>query len=166
MIDFQEPPAVSQPAPDRETVGNWSFWERRDPITDKVRAGAGIVTEDGTLSIKCDEAGAGSVYVSFSGGEYFGSGRSTIDRRPVLFRLDDKPPVQVLWRYGDSSALLIDNPGVLTGPLMTASRITIRAMTYRYVDVTRTFDPEGADVVVPQVYEACGDRKPDPIVAR
>lgn len=147
-----------QSASDREAIGSWQFWERRDPITDEVRAGAGLVTDDGSFAIKCDEAGRGSVYFSFQpAGAFFGNGRSTVDRRPFVYRIDADPPVQVLWRYGDTSALLMDNPAPLAQALLTSERITLRGLTYRFAEVTRTFETAGADVAIPRVYAACAD---------
>lgn len=149
--------AISEPPENK--IGNWQAWTRVDPITDQKRAGIGIVTEDGTLTVKCDQAGFDSVYVSFSGGQFFGSGRSTTTRRPVIFRVGDGPPQETLWLYSDNDhVLLTRDVNRLTGPLLEADKLAIRAYTYRFQEVTRTFDTTGANEAIPWVYENCNDR--------
>lgn len=149
--------ALSEPTETK--IGNWQTWTRVDPITDQTRAGIAIVAEGGTLAIKCDQAGFDSVYVSFSGGQYFGSGRSTVNRRPVVFRVGEGPPQETMWLYSDSDhVLLTRDVNRLTGPLVDANKFAIRAYTYRFEEVTRTFDTAGSDVAIPWVYENCNDR--------
>lgn len=146
-----------------EQTGAWYYKEAKDPITDKRRALSATVGEGGAmLLVKCDEAAPGSVYVSFMPDGYLGSGRSTGDRRPVVFRFDQDPPVEVLWRYGDTSALLIDRPAAFTRELLggTKSSVVVRATSYRYATFTDKFSLEGASKVVLRVYNVCEGATP------
>lgn len=143
-----------------EKIGEWTYMERVDPITDQRRAIAGVVTTTGTLGVKCDSPGEGSVYVSYNPGTFLGQSSRRFDGRAVLYRFDDSPPVTGPWRYTDSSALLTDNVGAFTGPLSTSERVVLRATTYRFVEETRTFQTAGAREAVSRVYAVCGDTPP------
>lgn len=150
--------AAMQAAAPTESVGNWQFWKASDPITGETKAGAAILTDEGSLAIKCDRAGLDTVYVSFSGARFWGAGRSAVTRRPVVFRVGNGPPQETNWLYSDDDyVLLVKDVSRLTGPLRTADNIAIRGLTYQFEEVTRSFETLGAEEAIAKVYEACGD---------
>ncbi len=138
---------------------NWIDLSKIDPITDDRRGIAYVKAEDGesSLVLKCDEAGAGSVYVNVISRDYLGEGRSR--SRKLIYRFDAEPPVEDSWLYDKSYALNLAPASFVTS-LRNAEKVAIRATTYDFGTVDMTFNVSGAAEAIDLVYSACGDTLP------
>lgn len=161
IVLASSPLAAHAAGQDPEVIGNWSYIETVDPMSDTRRAVAGVITDGGSFSVKCDEPGPGSVYLSYRPNEYLGrSGRG--DFRAVTYRVDAYPPVTSgrTWTYTESSTLMTEDVGPLVAKLRTAERIALRAETYRGRQVDNVFELSGGDEAITRVYATCGDALP------
>lgn len=147
-------PAAAQDA--GTTSGAWLIRTVVDPITDARRGIATLEGEHGRLVVKCDAPGPGSVYIHFISNEYLGG---DYDRRQMVVRFDQAPPATQTWHYNGSAALLTTEPLQMgfVRQLAAASRLVLRATTYRGASVTAVFeiDPVTTAEAMRQVLSTC-----------
>jgi hypothetical protein len=139
-----------------ETVGDWKLTTIVDPITDEGRMIASVEGGADMLAIKCDEPGAGSVYIHWIAGDYLGG---DFDRRDVLIRFDQDPPRTERWAHEGRNSFQPDDrqAAVFARRLSTASRVVLRGSDYRGREHTAIFqlDPAVTAGVVGRVFETC-----------
>ena len=133
--------------------GNWTESVLTDPITDEQRGILRAESGDGTLVLKCDRQGSGSVYVHLLAKSYLGG---DFDEREMTYRFDTRPPVTNGWRYKDHGAIRM-KPMQFILSLRTASKVTFRAERYDHLPVDIIIPVNGAAQAVQRVYELCGD---------
>lgn len=139
---------------DGEKVGNWEITREIDPMTDQVRVRAFNRSDAGSIGLKCDRHGTGSVYWQFVSETVLNKGR---DQAAVRF--DAEKPTVALWNYDLRSAFLTSGVEVarLSSRALAARTMALRFRSYdnRYLDLK--FDLGGAGDVIPAVYRECGD---------
>lgn len=136
----------------------WSYREHTDPIYDTVTATAEVRGPHGSrLSVSCEQPGTGSVYVWFSPDLYLGRGHEKF----VAVRFDDAAPLdQERWTFAGNQAALVNNVSTVTGPMLTASQVVVRAISDDGQQVTRAFSLRGSGSAIERVYRTCRDRLP------
>lgn len=140
-----------------ETIGQWQFEAKTDPITGSGYAVAAVFQDGNSFGLRCDKQGPGSVYPVFLTRDFFGTGRANGDRT-FTYRFDQDPPqTDGDWRYGDQVALLARDADRFNRRLAAATKLAVRGVTYRLTQITQVFDVTGAREVVAKVYAACGD---------
>ncbi|MGQ3040570.1 MAG: hypothetical protein ACT6TH_15405 [Brevundimonas sp.] len=138
----------------------WSYRERTDPIYDTVTATAEVRGPQGSrLSVSCEQPGTGSVYVWFSPDLYLGRGHEKF----VAVRFDDAAPLdEERWTFAGDQAALVNNVWTVTGPMMAAGQVVVRAIADDGQQVTRAFSLRGSAATIERVYRTCRDRWPLP----
>lgn len=139
--------------------GAWSVTVDRDPITDRAQAVAAAVGEDGALKVQCEGNDPTSPMIAWATVGFFGDGSSGADR-PLIYRIDEAPPVTREWTYLDDVAVLREDNDSLLRAIRSAKRITLRGTTYRGGTITSVLNVEGAGEAIDRAYAACGLTSP------
>jgi hypothetical protein len=141
-------------------IGNWKFDRIQDPITDQFSAFAYNKGQGGTVIIRCDNPGAGSLYMSFVSDKFLGGVGTDYDRRSLTYRFDGNQPRESMWIYKDNTAFYhkgIDNEEIsdFYNGVSTKSKLAIRAIAYDSSYIDASFDLTGGDKAVQAVVTAC-----------
>jgi len=141
-----------------EKIGNWTYWQNRDPMTDQLSAGATAVGEGGAVSVKCDAPGVDSVYVQVTAKQYLGGEGGDYGHRLVRFRLDGGTPEENTWIYIKDYAFL--HPGQdsanLARRIRSTAKVAFRLSTFESELVDVVVNISGAQEAVDKVFLTCG----------
>lgn len=135
-------------------IGNWTFEQVTDPLTDQVTARAFVEAPTGMLIVKCDKPGRGSVYVRLAP-----TTPTVLDgpNGPVDYRFDKLPPVEAYWFYFQDAASSRDwseAKAFLSG-LTQSSQLAARLTAFDQSKRDMAFDVSGADQAVASVERVC-----------
>jgi hypothetical protein len=133
--------------------GRWTYREDTDAFTDKLKASVFLVGKGGGISLKCDEAGPRSIYARFVSEEFLGEARL----REFRWRFDDAAPDGDTWIYSDNYAEMSDFPRamIFLNQVARATKLTVRALTYRGRTVEAAFDLDGAPEAIARLTKTC-----------
>lgn len=139
------------------TYGAWTVEVQKDPITDTVKAIASLPGEAGSLIIKCDAPGPGSLYVRFVSNGYLGgyAGGQRFDA--LTYRVDEDVPVTSEWVYYKSivTAVHEERRAALIQRLKTAKRFSLRATTFENEVVNASFELSSVAQAISATDEVC-----------
>lgn len=152
-------PAIAQ----TEKVGDWEIKTTKDGFTDTARGIAtSPITEGGTMVIKCDKFGPGSLYTVFITRQYLGSGLAPGGGfYTAQYRLDDAPVASMtrLIYNGKVAGLTSDQAGEFLKLLATQKPSRFRARFMSYSSQVVDFDTQVAGIAdaIQKTAEICGD---------
>ncbi len=137
--------------------GAWTVDVQKDPITDTVKAIASLPGEAGSLIIKCDAPGPGSLYVRFVSNDYLGGYAGGQRSDALTYRVDDDAPVTSEWVYYKSivPAVHEERRAALIQRLKTAKRFSLRAITFENEVVNATFELSSIAQAISAADEVC-----------
>lgn len=138
----------------------WDFKEIVDPMSDAKRGITSVDGEGGSIVIKCDTNGAGTLYVQFMSKDYIGEGRN--GQRQMKYRVDGGEVVSVPAYHNAKSALLFDTkPGsvgaAFLSKLVVAKKVVTDTTDYQYGSHVAIYDVAGAAEAVKKAAITCGD---------
>lgn len=157
--------ANSQDA-EREVFQNWFVINETDPLTDLSRGIAVTEADNGAaLVVKCDimNDAPGDMYVSYIADDFLGEGRNN-GRRDLIYRVDDREPVEVSASHDGRTAAVFGRTGAneIVSALMQGETVFFRARSYDYDNRDARFNLIGSTAAITRAYELCDKVPPAP----
>lgn len=147
-----------------EKVGNWEVQTTSDSFTDSVRGVAHTpLGQTGTIVVKCDKPGPGSMYVEFLTPSFLGSDSIARGRyHEAQYRLDDGPPGDLPGLYYDGkSAILLQGKKranfITEITVNEPKRLRVQFVSYDGSYANVDLDVEGAGTAMKKTAAICSD---------
>lgn len=136
-------------------AASWEFEDVVSPITDQHRGIASAEVAGDLLMVKCDAPGRRSMYVAVEPNLFVGTTGSDW----ISYRVDDDPPVRMIWRYGIRNANTRgsgDAEKVIQAIASAKSKFAIQIMDFDQQPHTLVVPAAGAREAISQAIRACG----------
>ncbi len=144
-------------------IGNWKITDTTDAITDARKVKASVYSDDKSaiLSVVCwGKPRESDIAFLLTTEEFLGSSETTRGRgrREAFFRIDQNPAETLQIYYSDSTAanFQTDDVAAMEAILRQGNRLLARLVTYRFNQVDKSFEVDGAGDAINYVRQACG----------